>query len=80
MLPQHHPKMVVLLDRESLETPLPHVPARVIVPPVGADMGRQQPMHSAAEVTVSQRPERQVEVTGHDTVSQNAHGVSQFGL
>jgi len=43
-------------------------------------MGRQQPMHPAAEVTVSQRPERQVEVIGHDTVSQTAHGMSQFGL
>ncbi len=79
-VPQHHPKMIVLLDGERLETTVPHVPGRVMVALVAAAMGRRQPMHPAALVTVSQRPERQVEVVGHDTVSQSARGMSQFGL
>src|SRR5271157_4428835 len=37
-------------------------------------------MHPAAEATVSRRPERQVEVIGHDTVSQNAWGVAVWPL
>src|SRR5262245_1466094 len=58
--------MVILLDRKGLETPLPHVAARGVVFEIPAHMGREQPLHPAAQVAVFVRPQDHMEVIGHE--------------
>ena len=77
---QHQQQMVVLLDGKRLEAALPNVAAGAVVLQVAADMGGQQPMHPAAEVAVVMRPQRQVEVIGHQAVGEDAQGVTQARL
>lgn len=37
------------------------------------DVSRQQPLHEAAEVSVTPQPERQMEVSGHQAVGHHPH-------
>ena len=52
----------------------------MIVLVVAANMGIVQPMHPAAQVAIVDRPERQMEVVGHQTVGQHAHGHFNAGM
>jgi hypothetical protein len=46
----------------------------VVMPLVAADVGGQQPVHPAAEVTVAGWPQRQVEMVVHQAERQHPHG------
>jgi transposase len=45
--------VLVLLDREGLETPLPDVPRRVMMPVIPPHVRRLNPLHPRADVTVA---------------------------
>src|SRR5271157_4988646 len=45
---------------ERIESPLPDVAGGVIMPLVAADVGREQPVHPAAQVSIPQGPESQM--------------------
>jgi hypothetical protein len=70
---EHRQEMVVLLNRERLETALPDVAAAVIMLVVTAYMGIKQPMHPPAQVTIRLRQDHQVEVVGHQAETQDRH-------
>lgn len=72
--------MVILLNRKRLEAPLPYRAAGVVVTMGAADMRRQQPVHPAAEVTISRWPECPVDVIRHQAGSQHAQGHALTGL
>lgn len=65
--------MLVFLDWECLESPLPDVSARLVMTMVSADMRCQEPLHPSAEVAVARRPEHQMEVVRHQAIAQNSH-------
>ena len=77
-VPQNHQKVFVLLDRKGFESPLPNVAGGVIMPLVAADVGREQPVHPAAQVSISQGPERQMKMVRQHAICQNPHGVPQL--
>jgi site-specific DNA recombinase len=56
-----------------LESPLPDMPARVVMPQITADVSGQQPVHPAAQVAVVTGPESEVKMIGHKAASQNSH-------
>ena len=47
---------------------------------ITTNMGRQQPVHPAAEVTVRSWPECEVETVGHETVGDDSHGDADRSL
>ena len=51
-VPQNHQKVFVLLDRKGLESTLPDVAGGVIMLLVAADVGREQSVHPAAQVSI----------------------------
>ena len=61
--------MLILLDWEGLEPPLPDMAAGVVVPQLAAHVSHQEPVHPAAEVTIVVGPETQVDVIGHQAVT-----------
>lgn len=56
-----------------LEPPLPQVAAAAVVAVVGADAGVEKPVHPAAQVTVAEGQDGQVEVVGHPAERQHPH-------
>ena len=60
--------MVVLFDRERLESTLPYVPAAFIVPVIAPNVRGQQPLHPTAQVAVAPGPKHQVEVVRHERI------------
>jgi len=65
--------MLVFLDRERLEPPLPDVPARLVMAMIAADVRRQEPLHPPAEIAIARRPEHRMEVLRHQAIAQNPH-------
>src|SRR5207237_2021006 len=72
--------MVIVLDGKGPEASLPDMAARVIVLVVAADMSGEQPAHVSTQIAVDERPEREVEMTGHQRKCQQAHGGVFGGL
>src|ERR1700679_3200792 len=64
--------MLVLLDREGLETPLPNmaVAAGMIMPMITTHMGGHQPHHEIAQIIFVLRPARQMKMVGHQAIRQ----------
>jgi hypothetical protein len=52
--------MVVLLNRESLKTPLPNMTAGFVVLMIAMHMRRQEPLHPLPEITVRVGPQQQM--------------------
>ena len=65
--------MLIFLDGKRFEPALPDVTAGSVTPKVAAHVRGHQPVHPAAYVAVPARPERQVEVIGHQAIGKNAH-------
>ena len=63
---------------ERFESPLPNVAGGAIMPLVAADVGREQPVHPAAQVSISQGPERQMKMVRQHAICQNPHGIPQL--
>jgi hypothetical protein len=72
--------VLILLDRERLETPLPDMAAGIVVAMITPDMSIHQPSHPGAEVAIAERPEDQVKVIGHQAISQDPHGSKPASL
>jgi hypothetical protein len=64
--------MVVFLNRKGPVPSLPDVAAGVIMLMITADVRGHQPHHVGAQVAIAPRPERQVEMGGHQTISEEA--------
>jgi hypothetical protein len=62
--------VLVLLDEERLKSNLPDVSAPTAMPKLAADMRRQQPLHPAAEIAVSRRPDDQMDMIGNEAAQQ----------
>lgn len=63
--------MAIVLHRKRFEASLPDVATGLLVAMVTADMGSQQPLHPAAEVTIGMRPDGQMEVIGHQAIGED---------
>ena len=72
--------MIAILHRKRLESTLPHVARGAIMAMISPGVGHEQPLHSPAHVTVGVRPNHQVEMVGHKTVSQDVDGKSRLGV
>jgi len=59
-------------------TALPNVAGGVIMPLVAADVGREQPVQPADQVSSSQGPERQMKMVRQHALCQNPHGIPQL--
>ena len=69
---QHDAKVFILLDRECFEPALPDVTTTMIMTEIAADVSVQQPLHPAAQIAIADRPESEMEMIGHDTISETA--------
>ena len=72
--------MFILLDGKGLEPALPDVTTGLIASPVLTDMRGQQPVHPAAEIAIVIGPQGQMEMIGHQAISQHAHRRALAGL
>jgi hypothetical protein len=72
--------MNVVLNDECLETALPNVPARAVAAVIASGVGREQPLHSSAQVGVGLRTDYQVKMVGQQSVSQRIHGKPSAGV
>ena len=72
-VPQNGQQVLIFLDRKRFEPALPDVTAGPVTPQVAAHVRGHQPMHPAADIAVLARPEREVEMIGHQAVGEDAH-------
>jgi hypothetical protein len=72
--------MVVLSDWERLEPSLPDMAARLIMLVITTNVRGHEPHHEVAEVTIVERPNRQVKMVGHETIAQQTDGSPFFRL
>ena len=70
---QDRPQVLVFLDRKRLETPLPDVPARMVVTMVSPHVRGHQPLHPSAQIAVAVRPQHQMKMVGNQTPSKQPH-------
>jgi len=54
--------MVIVLHGKRLEASLPNVAAHLVMPIVTPHMSREEPLHPSAQIPISPRPYRQMEV------------------
>jgi len=64
-------QMVVLLNGESLKTPLPNMTATSVVLMIATDVRRQEPLHPLPEISVQVRPYHQM--IWQNTVAEYPH-------
>ena len=76
---QHSQEMLILLNRECFETPLPNAAVRAVTTVIGSNMGGEKPLHPTAQITVFVWPQQQMKVIGHQAVADNAHRPSRAG-
>jgi len=72
--------MLVLLNRERLESALPDVAAAVMMLVITAHMSIQDPMHPAAQVAILLGQDNQVKVVGHEAKAQHGHRDFDAGM
>ena len=72
-IPQHRQQVLVLLDGERFESPLPDVAGGLVVLVVAADVRREQPLHPAGQIAILARPEDQVKMIRHQAISEQPH-------
>jgi hypothetical protein len=72
--------MLILFDREGLESALPKVSARLMVFVVTPNVRGAKPLHPVAEIAVAVRPKHQVKVVGHQATTEHAHGHFDGGV
>jgi hypothetical protein len=72
--------MIVVLHGERLESTLPDVARGAVMALIPPGVGHEEPLHPPAHVAVGVRPDHQVEVVGHQTVSQDLDGQSGLGV
>ena len=70
--------MRVLLNRETFEAALPHMPVATVVPMIAADVAGHPPLHEQAECRVGGRLHDQVEMIGHEAEANDFDRVLRF--
>jgi hypothetical protein len=78
-VPQNRQQVLVLLNGEGLEPPLPDSADRRMAPAVIVDMRREEPLHPSAQVTVKVGPQDEMKVIRHETPGQHPHRVQLTG-
>jgi hypothetical protein len=73
-------QMPVVLDRERLETTLPHVTAMAVMLQVSPHVRRHQPLHPARQVSIPMGHDNQVKMVPHQAVGYKPHRYSQRRL
>ena len=79
-VPDDGQQMVVFLDRECLETPLPNMTAALVDFAIAANMDGQEPMHPTAQMAVMFGPKSQMKMVGHQAIGQHPHFDPSAGL
>ena len=77
---EDHEQVLVVLNGERPEAPLPDMAAAVVVLVVAADVGGKQPAHVVTELTVLIGPEGEVKVVWHQGVGEQTHPGALAGL
>ena len=74
-VPAHREKVIVLLDRKRLESPLIEMtgPGGSVVRMPALRVRQSQPTHEPRQVAVCTRPQHQVPVIGHQAIRQHPH-------
>jgi hypothetical protein len=72
--------MRIVLNRECLETPLPHMTASAIATVMTANMSCQQPLHPPAQIHVAIGPQNEMDMIGHQTNSQYIQWQARTGF
>jgi hypothetical protein len=68
--------MIVVLNRERLESSLPDVTNGLVAEPVRPHMRRHKPMHPTPESLVVLRSKHEVEVVRHQAIRKNVYGMT----
>jgi len=76
---QNREQVLVLLDGERLEPPLPDVTAGAMMKMITPYVGGHQPLHPAGKIAIAARPQDQVKVIGHQAPGQHPHGHALAG-
>jgi hypothetical protein len=72
-LAQDDQEVLILLDGEGFEAPLPDVTIRMVVRMIPPDVRRQEPLHPSAQIAVGARPKREVQMVRHQAESHHPH-------
>ena len=72
--------MIVIFHRKRLEPSLPYVPGGTVVPMVAPRMGRKQPLHPTAEITIVMGPQEEMEMVRHQAVTEQINGYALASL
>jgi hypothetical protein len=72
--------MIVVLDDERLESPLPNVPAGTIVAVLASGVGHEQPLRPSAQVAVGLSTHQYVKMILYQTVPEHIHGEPSAGV
>jgi hypothetical protein len=70
-------QMPVVLDRDGLETTLPHLTAMAVMLEVSPHVRRHQPLHPPRQVSIRVRPDDPVKMIGHQAVGYKPHRYTQ---
>jgi hypothetical protein len=65
--------MVVFLNRERLESPLPYMTAGAVAPVITPHVRCEKPLHPSAQVAIRVRPQSKMKVIRHNAVSNHSH-------
>ena len=68
--------MAVLLNRETFESALPHMPVTAVVPMIATDMTGHPPVHEGAEGRITDWLEYKMKMVGHHAKGEYLHGMS----
>ena len=71
-------QMAVLLNRETFESALPHMPMTAVVPMIATDMTGHPPVHEGAEGRVTDRLEDKMKMVGHQAKGEYLDGMLGF--
>ena len=77
-IPEDGEQMPVLLNRETFESALPHMPMTAVVPMIAPDMAGHPPVHEGAEGRLTDRLEHKMKMVGHHAKGEYLHGMLGF--
>jgi hypothetical protein len=72
--------MIVIFHRKRLEPSLPYVPGGTVMPMVSLHMGRKQPLHPTAGITIVMGPQEEMEMVRHQAVTEQINGYALASL
>jgi len=79
-VPDDREEMAVLLNGNTVEAALPHMPLAPVMAMVAAEMADHPPRHEGAQGRIRHRLHDQMEMIGHQTEAQELDGVCIFAV